>query len=153
MTDVDDLAARMDAIASAGLSGLGAADGQADSAGGGDEPFLPYYGSLEEWVVSMFAPTFCRRSTPAFRWCPQWWRHAEAISRLEALWRSWEQLRLDPLMGMASWYRDHLDHQLPILTAADGPFAGCDSTRHFHPERDRLPHDPPPADWWPPANT
>ncbi len=63
----------------------------------------------------------------------------EAISRLEALWRTWEALRTDPLLGMGTWYRDHLDHldhQLPILTVAVGPFADCDPTRHF-PARDR----------------
>jgi hypothetical protein len=115
------------------------------------EAFLPCFDSLEEWVVSVFAPTYARRATPTFRWCSEWWRHPEAISRLEALWRSWEALRLDPLLGMGSWYRDHLDHQLPILTAAAGPFAECDPTRHFPPETDRLAHTSAPADWWPPA--
>ena len=122
---------------------------------GGDatdsEPFLPCFGSLEEWVVSVFAPTYARRTTPTFRWCGEWWRHPEAISRLEALWRSWEALRLDPLLGMSTWYASHLDHQLPILTAAAGPFAECDPTRHFPPETDRLAHTSAPADWWPPS--
>jgi hypothetical protein len=100
-------------------------------------------------VATVFCPTFVRRSTPTFRWCSQWWRHSEAISRLEALWRTWEALRLDPLFGMATWYRDHLDHQLATLTAAAGPFADCDPTRHFPPEDDCLPHTPAPAGWWP----
>ena len=99
----------------------------------------------------MFAPTFARRAIPTFRWCGEWWRHPEAISRLEALWRSWESLRTDPLLGMASWYSGHLDQQLPILTAAAGPFAECDATRHFPPETDRLAHTPAPAGWWPPT--
>jgi hypothetical protein len=115
------------------------------------QPDEPYCSSLEDWVVSVFAPTFMRRSTPTFRWCAEWWRHPEAISRLEALWRSWEALRLDPLLGMGTWYRDHLDHQLPVLTAAAGPFAECDPTRHFPPETDRLAHTSAPADWWPPS--
>src|SRR5664280_721364 len=49
--------------------------------------------TLEDWVTEFFAPTFCRSISPGVRWCAQWWDHAEAISRLEALWRSWEVLR------------------------------------------------------------
>ena len=121
------------------------------AAAGEPELFVPCFGSLEEWVASVFAPTFARRATPTFRWCSEWWRHPEAISRLEALWRSWEALRTDPLLGMSTWYSGHLDHQLPILTAAAGPFAECDPTRHFPPETDQLAHTPAPNGWWPPA--
>ncbi len=60
-------------------------------------------------------------------------------------------LRLDPLLGMSTWYASHLDHQLPILTAAAGPFAECDPTRHCPPETDRLAPTSAPADWWPPS--
>ena len=56
-----------------------------------------------------------------FRWCPQWWRHAEAITRLTALWQSWEAMRLQPGTGTANWLRDHLDHQLPVLLGRSGP--------------------------------
>lgn len=63
-------------------------------------------------------------------WCAQWWRHAEAIARLEALWRSWEHLRLDPTTGMSVWLRDHLDHHMTILLSADGPFKGCKCDEH-----------------------
>lgn len=120
----------------------------------GDAPtFLPCCDSLEEWVADVFAATYARRSTPTFRWCAQWWRHPEAIARLEALWRSWEALRTDPLLGIASWYASHLDQQLPILTGAAGPFADCDPTRHFDPEQPYLPVQPAPAGWWPPTPT
>jgi hypothetical protein len=152
MTADDDLTRRLlgaQASAQAGseaLLQLVAADGA-----GEPEAFLPCFGSLEDWVVSVFCPTYVRRSTPSFRWCGEWWRHPEAISRLEALWRSWEALRLDPLLGISSWYSGHLDHQLPILTGAAGPFADCEATQHFPPEHDRLHHVPAPADWWPPA--
>jgi hypothetical protein len=71
------------------------------------------------------------------------------IARLEALWRSWEALRLDPLTGIGVWFRDHLDHQLPILTGAHSPFAECDPTRHFTPEMTRLPSTASPTGWWP----
>jgi hypothetical protein len=106
----------------------GAATGPGDQPG--EEPFTPVYGSLEEWVVDYFTPMFSRPNTPAIRWCAQWWDHAEAISRLEALWRSWETHRLDPLRGMAVWYRDFLDGQLAVLTSPAGPFAQCTPDRH-----------------------
>ena len=59
-------------------------------------------------------------------WCPQWWRHAEAVARLEALWRAWEHLRQDAATGLSVWFRDHADHHMTILLDADGPFKGCD---------------------------
>ena len=61
----------------------------------------------------------------AVTWCPEWWRHAEAIARLDALWRAWEHLRLDPATGMSVWFRDHADHHMAVLLSADGPFKGC----------------------------
>ena len=156
-SDDDDLTRRLHAAQHAGQTATDTLLGEAgddgpDAAADAAEPPGPYCTSLEDWVSSVFCPTFVRRSTPTFRWCGQWWRHAEAISRLEALWRSWEALRTDPLLGIATWYAGHLDPQLPILTAAAGPFADCDPTRHFPPETNRLAHTPAPEHWWPPAH-
>ena len=157
MTVDDDLTERLETALLAGQAAASTlttpfGDGGNSPGNSGDAALQPYSSSLEDWVASVFTPTFVRRSTPTFRWCGQWWRHPEAISRLEALWRTWEVLRLDPLLGMANWYRDHLDHQLPVLTAAAGPFADCDPSRHFPPETDRLAHVPAPTGWWLDAN-
>lgn len=150
-SDLDALEAEADAAAALRAARLDAVQKEAAQRGGGaGEGLEPYCSSVEEWVGQVFAPTYARRMTPTFRWCPQWWRHPEAIVRLEALWRSWEALRLDPLLGMASWLRDHLDSQLPQLTGPAGPFADCDPHRHFPPEDDALPVDPAPPGWWPP---
>src|SRR2546421_9688492 len=73
----------------------------AESSAASPEPLYP---NVEAWVAGWFAPTFARRLGTT-RWCAQWWLHAEAIVRLEALWRSWETLRLDPNLGMATWLR------------------------------------------------
>lgn len=110
-----------------------------------------YYGSVEEFVTEFFAKVYVRRMTPTFRWCPQWWRHPEAVSRLTEMWRSWEVLRLDPLLGIGTWYEHHLDHHLPLLTAEAGPFESCDGERaeHYPREHDELPTTTPPAGWWP----
>ena len=100
---------------------------------GGDshpEPITPFYGSLLEFVTEGFAPVYCRPTSPTIRWCASWWDHAEAIYRLEALWRSWELYRLEPRLGIASWLRDYLDPQLNVLTSPTGPFAQCTDDRH-----------------------
>ncbi len=106
----------------------------------------PVYLVLEDWVIDYFLPIFRRTLGGEFRWCGQWWRHGEAISRLTALWHAWEVLRRQPGTGIATWYREHLDHQLPILLGARGPFYQCSETNH------REPHEaiamPSPSDWW-----
>ena len=102
-------------------------------AGGGAaelEPILPFFGSLLEFVVEHFGPVYARNISPTVRWCASWWDHAEAIYRLEALWRTWELYRLEPRLGIASWLRDYLDPQLAQLTSPTGPFASCTEDRH-----------------------
>ena len=104
------------------------------AAGGGggeqDEPIMPFFGSLLEFVVEHFGPVYARNTSPTVRWCASWWDHAEAIYRLEALWRTWELYRLEPRLGIASWLRDYLDPQLSQLTSPTGPFASCTEDRH-----------------------
>ncbi len=102
-----------------------------------------YYGSIDEFVREIIVPVFMRRVGPEGerRWCARWWESTEAIMRLEALWRSWEHLRLDPGTGMSVWLRDHLDHHLVALMDPDGPFATSqDKSRPGQ----MLPYDPPP---------
>jgi hypothetical protein len=90
------------------------------------------YPDVAAFVEGFWAPTFARAVGPKIetvRWCPQWWAHAEAIVRLEAAWRAWEVLRLDPGTGPSAWLRDHADPCQAALTAPDGPFRRC-STQH-----------------------
>ena len=93
----------------------------------------PVYHAVEDWVIDQFLPAFRRTLGGEFRWCAQWWKHDEAVSRLIALWHAWEVLRLQPGTGLGVWYRDHLDHQLPILMGARGPFYQCSETAHREP--------------------
>src|SRR5688500_16673945 len=66
------------------------------AAGDSDEPEL-FYPNVAEFVSGKLATSYRRQLNVqgGVTWCPQWWKHAEAISRLEALWRAWEFLRLD----------------------------------------------------------
>lgn len=116
------------------------------------EPEL-VFGSVEAFVRDKLAPTYMREVTdsPNRSWCPQWWRHAEATSRLEALWRTWEHLRLDPRTGMSVWWRDHADHHMEKLFTSDGPFKNC-SVRHGHKDLlQPLPTTPAPPAMFPDA--
>jgi hypothetical protein len=106
----------------------------------------PVYTAVEDWVTDYFLPMFRRTLGGEYRWCGHWWRHGEAVSRLTALWHAWEVLRLQPGTGIATWYRDHLDHQLPILMGARGPFYQCTETAHREPREAGA--IPAPGDWW-----
>lgn len=107
----------------------------------------PMYPSLPRWVADWLAPTLRRPDRQEQAWCPQWWRHAEAICRLEALWRSWERLRLDGTVGMSVWWRDHADYHLrQLCDGREGPFAKC---RGAHKgESPPLPVEEPPPGWF-----
>jgi hypothetical protein len=111
-----------------------------------DEAPDPVYGSVQDWVDRHFLPMYRRPLGGEYRWCAQWWRHAEAITRLTALWQSWEAMRLQPGTGMISWLRDCLDHQLPVLLGRGGPFAACSEDEHIDPRAARA--DPPLPGWW-----
>src|SRR5215470_9129732 len=131
--------------------GVAAATGPQDAdpaAPGADAEDIPepVYTAVEDWVTDYFLPMFRRTLGGEFRWCAQWWQHGEAISRLSSLWHAWEALRLQPGTGIVSWYRDHLDHQLPILMGARGPFYQCSETAHREP-REAVAM-PSPGEWW-----
>ena len=72
------------------------------------------YDELDTWVEEYFLPTFRRPIGGEYRWCSRWQEHPEALTRLEALWRSWEALRLDPNLGIATWLTAYLDPLLAV---------------------------------------
>lgn len=104
-----------------------------------------YFPTVLAFVTQHLAPTYRRSlSANSATWCPEWWKHAEAIARLEALWRAWEHLRLDPATGISVWFRDHADHHMAILLSADGPFKGCSPDKGHSQRLDPLPLTAPP---------
>ena len=125
------------------------ATGQPDGGGAVGVP-SPEFDRLEDWLSEYFLPMFRRTLGGELRWCRQWWRHGEAISRLNSLWHSWEVLRTQPGTGIATWYREHLDHQLPLLLGARGPFYQCSEETHREPHQAVA--DPAPDGWWDPAD-
>ena len=91
----------------------------------------PRYGDLPSFVEWLTA-TYRRDidNGQGRTWCPDWWKHAEAVEVLEGLWRAWEQLRLPEhaAFGRATFWRDWLYPLLRELTAEDGPFQRCSIT-------------------------
>lgn len=128
-------------------AGTGDDDGEtAGSAQDGPKPFFP---DVEQWVAHWLTQVICRPQPNSLAWCPEWWAHAEAISRLEALWRAWEHLRLDGTTGMSVWWRDHFEPHWSVLTDVErGPFAEC---HNGHSDQlQPLPAHPAPTGWWGP---
>ncbi|WP_434740673.1 DUF4913 domain-containing protein [Micromonospora sp. SH-82] len=109
----------------------------------------PAFNNVDEFVAGYLAHVVERRlasgPTSGMNWCPRWWAHPEALSRLYALWRAWETLRVDdPQTGMSIWWRDHLDPHLTALSAEYGPFSRCNPDKHTEPRP--LPVEPAPPE-------
>lgn len=103
----------------------------------------PAHASLAGFVGDYLLPLFSRPTLGGrWLWCPHWWEHSEAVSRLTALWHAWEALHDQPGTALGSWYREHLDHQLPILMGPDGPFRDC-ANGHYIPDPQPKPQRPP----------
>ncbi|WP_232778379.1 DUF4913 domain-containing protein [Carbonactinospora thermoautotrophica] len=94
------------------------------------------YPNLDAWVRGHLAPLIRRRLGGTLTWCAQWWKHPEAVSRLNALWQEWEKARIEGTMS--AWWLHHADPHLHALMNRDtGVFAACKPDRHT--ELDPLP--------------
>lgn len=95
------------------------------------------YPNADAWLRSWLLPNW--RRPVQQHWCPKWWLHAEAVSRVEAMWRAWEHLRTDGALGPSAWWREHGDYHLAVLTSSTGPFVRCNYRRGVHQQEDLLP--------------
>ena len=85
------------------------------------------YGTAEEFLHEQLLPTYVRSVTgKTAKWCIEWYFHPEAVSRVEALWRAWEHLRLDGATGIRVWFKDHVGHHMSMLLDPRGPLYKCD---------------------------
>ncbi len=119
-----------------------------------EEPAL-YYGSVDEFVREYLVKNYRRRvDGERSVWAADWWNYPEAVIRLDALWRAWEHLRLDPTTGMSVWFRDHAEHHMSVLLDPHGPFAaaGMGENRINTNDSDKgteLPYTAPPEGLYP----
>ncbi|MDA8437534.1 MAG: DUF4913 domain-containing protein [Propionibacterium sp.] len=107
------------------------------SASGPESPRAPYFASLDAFVEEYLLPNWRHQMTSTTHWCTYWWRHAEAITRLEALWEAFEVLRLQPAPALSALWRDHIDPHMRALTDETGTFNRC-STRPGEPPAHQL---------------
>lgn len=109
---------------------------------------VPIYATSEEFLIDQLLPMYIRIiDSRNGTWCRKWYLHAEALSRVDALWRAWEHFRLDGNTGMSVWWRDHADPHMAVLLNQKGPFHECDLETHKDPEP--LPCDTAPPGWFP----
>ena len=91
----------------------------------------PTWSDLEAWVVTWVQDILEPRLDPSFRWCPKWYDHPEAVTRLWAMFNSWRQVTAeDDADTYARWMVDVFDRQWDALTRKNGPFANCTQERH-----------------------
>ncbi|WP_435298465.1 DUF4913 domain-containing protein [Timonella sp. A28] len=107
-----------------------------------------FYKSVDDFVREYLRHQYQRPINGRNKvWAAQWWKYGEAVVRLEALWRTWEHLRLDTIIGMSVWYRDHADYHMSVLMNPEGPFAAADPNDPKNQCRrgEPLPYENPPA--------
>ena len=112
------------------------------------EPEL-VYASAVEFFAELLAQSYVRdvNEGAPFAWCPEWYKHPEALIRMEAIWRAWEHLRLEPALGVSTWWLNHADPHMRVLMDKEGPFKKCAYDGHKTPAQGRtvLPHKTPEA--------
>nr|WP_255258368.1 DUF4913 domain-containing protein [Arthrobacter sp.] len=111
----------------------GAGEGAPAPDPGQDGPAL-MFATSEQFLHHQLLPLYIRIiDSRNNTWCQQWFRHPEALSRVDALWRAWEHLRLDGKLGSSVWWKDHADPHMAVLLSQKGPFHECDLERHKDP--------------------
>jgi hypothetical protein len=103
-----------------------------------DEPRPPRYSKtpeatwhdVEDWVVNMMQDTLERRATNSRRWCPQWYKHPEVLTRFRILYASYREVEKLDAFTYSTWFLEHLDRHLDAIFSPDGPFAACSPERH-----------------------
>jgi hypothetical protein len=85
---------------------------------------------VEDWVVNMMQETLERRATNTRRWCPQWYKHPEVLTRFRILYASYREVEGLDAISYSTWFLDHLDRHLDAIFSPDGPFAACSPDRH-----------------------
>lgn len=115
----------------------------------GEETSQLRYADVEAWLVGWLAEAIERRIGRSVAWCPEWFRHPEAVARLTALWHAWEQARSEAGRAMSQWWLDDADGHLAAITDRDnGPFRDCSVDQGHYGNFTPLPVTPAPTGWW-----
>ncbi|MBO1768250.1 DUF4913 domain-containing protein [Allobranchiibius sp. GilTou38] len=136
------------ASTSALYTGLGAAADHMDdqltgssSPPDADEP-QRWFSGVDTFVDEFVLPQWrYRLDTEDVRWCARWWEHTAALGRLEALWEAFEAMRLEGGASLSTWYRNHFDVHMTVLTQRNGVFHRCSAERGVHEQPPVWPHE------------
>lgn len=92
------------------------------------------YSDVFDFVTNYLSVAYARQVTDVNDtvWCPEWYRHPEAVGRLNSLWRAWEHYRHDPV-GQSTWWLSHADPTMAKLFDPKGTFKYC-GVRSGHKE-------------------
>lgn len=108
-----------------------------DTTGTGDDSEPGSFTDVHAFVAELLAPAYARVVRDAdthAKWCPHWHTHPSARWRIDALWRTWQNLPDDDPDKVCAWWLERADPTMAALThPAHGPFAGCGPTRHHEP--------------------
>jgi hypothetical protein len=85
---------------------------------------------VEDWVVNIMQDTLERRASNTRRWCPQWYKHPEVVTRFRILYATYREVEKLDALTYSTWFIDHLERHLEVIFSTDGPFAGCSPERH-----------------------
>jgi hypothetical protein len=107
---------------------------------------LMYFNPIE-FFVDLIAPSYVRdvNEGAQLAWCPECYKHPEALIRMETIWRAWEHLRMEPALGLSIWWLNHADPHMRVLMDIEGPFKKCAYDGHTPPRTPglaSLPHTP-----------
>lgn len=86
----------------------------------------PIYADVAAFVTGWLAP----RSERLPAWCDSWWLHPLALTRLRALWQSWEVANAEGGAAISKWLIYDYDHHITKLTTKGGPFHECHNSHH-----------------------
>ncbi|MGO3084463.1 DUF4913 domain-containing protein [Ancrocorticia populi] len=101
----------------------------------------PQFASVVEFVDNFIRPMYATTASKQDQanWSPRWYTHSEAVARLDALWRCYEEKRrANPNGFLEEFLRVNADYHMRQLMSADGVFAQC--------RRDDYPSVPLPID-------
>ena len=115
----------------------------ANDAGDAAPPPLQFQ-DVTEFVSEYITVVYNRGIKPAgTHWCPQWWKHPEAVEVFTGLWEAWEHMRVNDGPTWLVKYKSYFYPLMREITGPDGPFQGCNPDGHVRlPEFPvRLPHD------------
>jgi hypothetical protein len=106
------------------------AEGEAVSNGRYPKAAQTTWYDVEDWVVNVMQDTLERRATNSRRWCPEWYKHPEVLTRFRLLYQTYREVEGLDAISYSMWFIDHLDRHLDAICSPDGPFAACSPERH-----------------------